>query len=61
MINVMLIGSAKFGSAREASRQPDFMSSCLTISHTCFPCLPSGRTLVIFLLWAEWRAENMEE
>ena len=26
---------------RGASNQPAFMGNCLTISHTCFPCLPS--------------------
>ena len=39
----MLIASAKFRSARGASHQPVFMGSCLAISHTCLPCLPSGR------------------
>ena len=41
--NRMLIASAKSRNVRGASHQPVFMSSCLTISHTCFPCLPSGR------------------
>ena len=40
---VMLIVSAKSRSVREASQQLAFMGSSLTISHTCFPCLPSGR------------------
>ena len=40
---VMLIASAKSQSAREASHQPAVMFSCLTISHTCLPCLPNGR------------------
>ena len=31
--------------AREASNQPAYMGSCLTISHTCLICLPSVRTL----------------
>ena len=39
----MLIASAKSQSARGASHQPVFMGSCLAISHTCLPCLPSGR------------------
>ena len=30
---------AKSRSVSGASRQPAFMSSCLTISHTCLPCL----------------------
>ena len=38
----MLIASAKSRSVRGASHQPAFMSSCLTIGHTCLPCLPSG-------------------
>ena len=33
----------KSWSARGGSHQPAFMSSCLTISHTCMPCLPSER------------------
>ena len=39
----MLIASAKSWNARGASHQPVFMGSCLTISHTCLPCLPSRR------------------
>ena len=31
---------------RGASNQPAFMSSCLTISLMCLPCLLSGRTLL---------------
>ena len=31
--------------ARTAYHQPAFMTSCLTISYTCLPCLSSGRTL----------------
>ena len=34
------------GSTRGAFHQPAFMSSCLTISLMCLPCLPSGRTLL---------------
>ena len=37
----MLIMSAKSGSMRGTSRYPVFMSNCLTISHTCYPYLPS--------------------
>ena len=40
---VILIASAKSRSARGASHQPAVMVSCLTISHACLPCLPSGR------------------
>ena len=32
--------TAKYRSAREASSHPTFMSNYLTISHTCYPCLP---------------------
>ena len=39
----MLIPSAKSRSARGGSHQSVFMGSCLAISHTCLPCLPSGR------------------
>ena len=38
----MLIASTKSKSMRGASHQPAFMS------HTCFPCLPSGRTLLFW-------------
>ena len=40
---VVLIASAKSWSARGASHQLAFMGSCLTISHTCLTCLPTGR------------------
>ena len=42
---LMLIALAKSWSVRVASYQPAFMVSCQAISHTCLPCLPSGRTL----------------
>ena len=42
---MMVIALAKSRRAREASHQTAYMGSCLTISHTCLPCLPSGRTL----------------
>ena len=45
MIYAMLIASAKSRCVRGASHQPPYMASCLTISHSCFPCLRSGRTL----------------
>ena len=45
-----MIASAKSRSARGASQQPAFMNSCLAISHTCVPCLPSGGTL---LFWSD--------
>ena len=41
--NFLLIALAKPRSMRGASHHPAFMSNCLTISHTCLPCLPSGR------------------
>ena len=40
---VMLIALAKSQSARGPSHQPAVMVSCLTISHTCLPCLPCGK------------------
>ena len=40
---VMLISSAKSWSARGVSHQPAIMVCCLTISHTCFSCLPRAR------------------
>ena len=42
----LLIASAKSWSARGASHEPTFMIGCLTISHTCLPCLPNERTLL---------------
>ena len=62
--DVLLIASSKSRSARGASHQPAFMSSCLTISHTCLSCLVSGRTLlflsdlfivgrVVFCFWCQ--------
>ena len=39
---VTQIASAKSCSVRGASHQPAYMSSCLTISYKCLPCLPSG-------------------
>ena len=33
--------SARSRSVRGAFHQPAFMGSCLTINHTCLPCLPS--------------------
>ena len=39
----MMVASVKSRSVRGASHQPVFMGSCLAISHTCLPCLPSGR------------------
>ena len=41
--HVMLIALSKSWSARRTSHQPVFMDSCLAITHTCLPCLPSGR------------------
>ena len=40
---VMLIASGKSQSARGISHQPAVMVSCLTISHTYLPCLPSRK------------------
>ena len=45
MINVMLIPLGKTQSTTGESHQPPFMSSRLTISHTCLLCQPTGRTL----------------
>ena len=59
---------AKSHSARGASHQPAFMSNCLTIGHTCFPCLPSGRTLLflsdLFVVgrvvsWERWESSEL--
>ena len=46
----MLIASVKSWSARGASHQPAFMSTCLTISHTCLLYLPTGRKS---LFWSD--------
>ena len=66
----MLIASAKSQSARGTSQQPTFMSSCLIISHTCLPCLPSGRTLLFWsglfvvaggvVSWEKWESSELE-
>ena len=50
----MLIGLGKLWSARRAPYEPAFMSSWLTIRHTCLSCLPSERILVIYLLLGVW-------
>ena len=64
----MLIASAKSRSARGVSHQPTFMSSCLTISHKCLLCLPSGRTLLfpsdLFVVgrmvsWERWESSKL--
>ena len=36
----MWIASAESRSVRGASHQPIFMGDCLTVCHTCLPCLP---------------------
>ena len=66
-VECMRNASAKSWSTRGASHQPAFMSSCLTISHTCLPCLPSGRTLLflsdLFVVgrvvsWERWESSG---
>lgn len=52
IINFMLIALAKSRSTTGASHQPGFMIGCLTISHTCLPSRPSGRTLSLLVLVA---------
>ena len=42
MVDIMRIASTKSQIVRGAPNQPALMGSCLTISHTCLPCLPSG-------------------
>ena len=42
MVDIMRIASTKSQIVRGASNQPALMGSCLTISHTCLPCLPTG-------------------
>ena len=46
----MLISSAKSRNVTGAAHQPASMISCLAISHTCLPSLPSGKTL---LFWSD--------
>ena len=41
MFNMMQIASAKSHSARGSYHQSAFIGVCLTISHSCLPCLPS--------------------
>ena len=64
----MLIASAKSQSARGTSHQPASMNSCLTISHTCLPCLPSGETLLFWsdlfvvgwvVSWERWESTEL--
>ena len=38
---IIYVASTKSWVTREASHQPAFMNTCLTISHTCLACLPS--------------------
>ena len=60
MINV-IIASTKSWNVRGASHQPAFMTSCLTVSHTCLPCLPSERKLLFLRdLFVIWRVANWE-
>ena len=65
---VVLIASAKSRSARGASHYPAFISGCLTISHTCLPCLPSERTLPFWrhffvfereVSWERWESSEL--
>ena len=62
------IKTAEWGQARGASHQPAFMSGCLTISHTCVPCLPSERMLLswwnLFVVgrevsWQRWESSEL--
>ena len=46
----MQISSAKSWNARWASHHPAVMGNCLTITHTCLPCLPS-RWVSTSVLW----------
>ena len=50
MANIMQIASAKSRSMRGASQQPDFIGSCLTISHMCLPVylVVDGLVLVFY-------------
>ena len=41
MVSIIQIVSAKSYSTRVASHQLALIGSCLKISHTCLPCLPS--------------------
>ena len=63
----MLIASAKSRSARGASHHSAFMSSCLAISLTCLPYLPSGTTLLFWsdlfgrvVSWESFESSDME-
>ena len=40
----------KSRSPRRASHQPTLMDSCLTIIHTCFPCLLSYELVLVLLV-----------
>ena len=66
---MILIASAKSRSARGASHQSAFMNTCVTVSHTCLPCLPSGGTLLFWsdlfvvgraVSWERWKSTELE-
>ena len=51
-----------------SSHQSVFMNGCLIISHTCLPCLPSGRTLLFWrglfvverkVSWETWESSEL--
>ena len=42
MYSIMQLALAKYLSVSGASCHPAFMDNCNTISHTCYPYLPSG-------------------
>ena len=52
IVNIIQIVSAKSHSAREASHQPASTDSCLIISRTCLPILPS-RWVSPCILWGD--------
>ena len=56
MVNIMRVASAKSRNMKEASHQPTFMGSCLTISQMWQPCLPSSRQVqsLCFMASFDW-------
>ena len=59
MVDIMQMVLTKSHRARGASHQSAFVGVCLTISHTCLPCLPS-RWPSPCVLWFKFDGEYMQ-
>ena len=56
MVNILQIALAKYQSSRRAFHQPAFLSSCLTISHICMPCLLVDELVLVFYGFSSMRS-----